>query len=79
MTVATISTKGQITLPAAARRAIGIKPHDRVIVEVKDNAISVRSAPDLFKLKGFLGKGVSRDKERIAMMQHVAQHARKTS
>ena len=63
---------------AAARRAIGIKPHDRVIVEVKDNAISVRPAPDLFHLKGFLGKGMPRDKERMAMMQHVAQHARKT-
>ena len=79
MTVATISTKGQITLPAAARRAVGIKPHDRVIVEVKDKTISVRPAPDLFQLKGFLGKGMPRDKERAAMIHYVAQRARKTS
>lgn len=78
MTVATISTKGQITLPAAARRAVDIKPHDRVIVEVKGNTISVRLAPDLLRLKGFLGKGMTRNKERTAMMQHVARHAQKT-
>lgn len=73
MTVATISTKGQITLPVAARNALGMKPHDRVAVDVRDGAITVRPAPDLFKFKGFLGKRHPREEEKKAMQAYVAR------
>lgn len=63
MTTATISSKSQITLPVAACRQAGLKPHDRVLVEVRDGAIIIRSAPDLMALKGILGKALPKDVE----------------
>jgi AbrB family looped-hinge helix DNA binding protein len=63
MTSSTVSSKSQITLPAAACRAVGIKPHDRVLIEVRDRAIVVRAAPDLMALEGALGKALPPDVE----------------
>ena len=74
MPLATVSSKGQITLPAGARRALGIKTHDRVVVEVSNGAILIRPVRDFFELKGFLGKASSRREEREAMMRAVADH-----
>ncbi len=62
MTTATISSKSQITLPVAACRQVGIKPHDRVLVEVRDGAIVISSAPDLMRFKGALGKALPPDR-----------------
>ena len=67
MTVATVSAKGQITLPAAARRALGIKPHDRVVIELMPDGIRVAPAPDFFELRGFLGKALPPEQERRRM------------
>ena len=69
MTIATLSSKGQITLPAAARRSVGLKFHDRVAIETRGEEIIVRKARDFFALKGFLGRALPRDKERAAMMK----------
>lgn len=73
MTTATISTKSQITLPAAACRQVGIKPHDRVLIEVRDDAIVVRAAPDFLKMRGLLGKALPRDVETRLMTDHLAR------
>ena len=35
-TAATVTAKGQVTIPAEMRRALGIRPHDRVRLEVED-------------------------------------------
>ena len=74
MSIATISSKGQITLPAEARRQLGIHPHDPVVVELEKDAIMIRPAPDIFKYKGVLGKALPREKEREEMMKAVAAH-----
>jgi AbrB family looped-hinge helix DNA binding protein len=74
MPIATVSSKGQITLPAQARRALGIKTHDRVLILVQNDAIMVRPAPDFFELAGFLGKGLPPDEERRLMAEGVARH-----
>lgn len=79
MTVATVSSKGQITLPAAARREAGIRIHDRVFIESRDGEIIVRPVPDLMKFKGFAGKALPRDVERVAMARAVAKHVTKRS
>jgi AbrB family looped-hinge helix DNA binding protein len=77
MTVATVSSKGQITLPAAARREAGINFHDRVFIEARNGEIVVRPVPDLMKFKGFLGKAMPREKEREAMALGIAEHLNK--
>ncbi len=77
MTVATVSSKSQITLPAAACRTIGIKPHDRVLIEVKEGGIVVRPAPDIMSLEGFLGRALPREKEKEAMARFIMEERKK--
>ncbi len=79
MTVATVSSKGQITLPVAARREAGIQLHDRVFIETRNGEIIVRPVPDLMKFKGFAGKALPREVEREAMARAVADHVTKLS
>jgi AbrB family looped-hinge helix DNA binding protein len=78
MTTATVSSKSQITLPAAACRQVGIKPHDRVLVEVREGAIMIVSAPDLMALKGVLGKALSPDVEAKRKALFLAQRHKKS-
>lgn len=44
MTMARISEKGQITLPAKARRKLGMEPRSQVEIEVRDKEIVIRRA-----------------------------------
>lgn len=74
MSISTVSSKGQITLPAEARRAVGIRPHDRVFIDVRAEQIVVQPVEDFFKLDGFLGKPCSRKKELADMMRGVSTH-----
>jgi AbrB family looped-hinge helix DNA binding protein len=78
MTTATVSSKSQITLPAAACRQVGIKPHDRVLVEVRDSVIVVRAAPDFMKMRGVLGKALPRDVEIRRMAEYLASRHKGT-
>jgi AbrB family looped-hinge helix DNA binding protein len=79
MTTATVSSKSQITLPAAACREVGIKPHDRVLVDVREGAIVIRSAPDLMDFKGALGKALPRDVEIKRMGKAVVEGLKKAA
>jgi len=55
---ATVTSKGQVTIPAAIRKALGVKEGDQLVFEVdavqKDkstpNAARIRLAPNLFAL-----------------------------
>jgi AbrB family looped-hinge helix DNA binding protein len=73
MTYATVSSKGQITLPAGARRALGLRPHDRVTIEVDRQRIVLRAAPGILNLAGTAGRAATRRDERSAAMAHVAE------
>jgi AbrB family looped-hinge helix DNA binding protein len=77
MTVATVSSKGQITLPSAARREAGIKLRDRVYIESRNGEIIVRPVPDLMVFKGFAGKALPREAERETTARAVAAHEAK--
>ncbi len=79
MTTATVSSKSQITLPAAACRQVGIKPHDRVLVEVREGTIVIRSAPDLMQFKGALGKALPPDVETKIAARAVANRLKNPS
>jgi AbrB family looped-hinge helix DNA binding protein len=47
-TITSISTKGQVTIPARLRKKLGLKPRDRVLVEIQEGAIVISLAPDFF-------------------------------
>jgi len=76
MPFSTISTKGQITLPARMRKQLGIKAHDRVVVETSGNSILIEPAADFFELKGFLGTALPRAEERKRTQKAVAARVR---
>ena len=78
MTTATVSSKSQITLPAAACRQIGIKPHDRVLVEVREGVIVVRAAPDFMKMRGMLGKSLPPDVERRMLADYLTKRHKRS-
>ncbi len=45
-TLATSMTKkGQVTIPVQIRRALGLKPRDKVVFEIRDNEVTIRPAP----------------------------------
>lgn len=58
MTSAKVSNKGQITLPADARRKLGIKPNSRVEVVVRDDEIVIRPLKTIAELHGIFHKYV---------------------
>lgn len=76
MTMSSVSSKGQVTLPVALRRKCGLKPRSRVLFEAVEGGIIIRPAPDFFALSGFLGKALPRDEEKRRMMAGVARRAK---
>ncbi len=71
MSEAAVTTKGQITIPADIRRAMRLKPKDRVVFTVMHDGTTVMRAKtrNIADLKGMLenqGKKVS-----IADMKHA--------
>jgi AbrB family looped-hinge helix DNA binding protein len=58
MPVARLSSKSQIVIPAAARRALGILPGDELMVEIEDDRIVIRKherASALERLEAYRG------------------------
>ena len=78
MPIATLSAKGQITLPARLRKSLGMRPHDRLVVETAGDAIVIRRTADFFELEGFLGKSLPAEEERRRMMQAVSARGKRT-
>jgi len=61
MTILTISEKGQVTVPARVRRALGFKPGGSVEVEIVDDALLMRPARSIRSVRGFFaGIGVKK-------------------
>ncbi|MBM4030834.1 MAG: AbrB/MazE/SpoVT family DNA-binding domain-containing protein [Planctomycetes bacterium] len=74
MPVATVSSKGQVTLPAECRRATGIKLKSRVFIEADEGGIRITPAPGILSLKGFAGKALPPEEEERRMEEAVARH-----
>lgn len=48
-----LTSKGQMTLPKEARDKIGVKPNEKVLIELKGDKVTVKKAPklqDIWKL-----------------------------
>ncbi len=57
--VATVTSKGQITIPIKIRRHLGIKAKDKVVFVVDDNGdvwLQLPKYPDIASLRGVAGK-----------------------
>jgi AbrB family looped-hinge helix DNA binding protein len=71
-----ISAKGQLTLPIDARKALGIKPSDRVYLSFDNTKIEIRPVEDFFELEGFLGGALTEEEEGKGMLDLVASRTK---
>lgn len=49
---ASVTQKGQATIPAPIRKKLGIKPNSKIIFELKNHEASLKVVPDFFAMKG---------------------------
>jgi AbrB family looped-hinge helix DNA binding protein len=76
---ATITSKGQVTIPRAIRDALGLREHDQVIFVLSEDRAIMRPVriAELSRLRG-IARGrapfTSRYAEREAAQKHVAEH-----
>jgi len=80
MQKATITSKGQLTIPKQVRERLGLKPGDRLAFDLDDDAILLRveKLRTLEELRGSLpaGRGYpGREAEREAAHRHVTREA----
>lgn len=75
MTTVTVSSKGQITLPAGFRHRAGIAAGTRLQACQQGDTLILKPAPDFFALKGCLGKAKSQAVERRAAEMAASERA----
>jgi len=80
MTITKVSERGQISIPAAARRKLGIKPRSKVSVEVGENEITIRPVKSILEVAGIFRDCASGipgagdwEREREVAMEAVAR------
>ena len=78
MMIARVSERGQISIPAAARRKVGIKPKSNVMVEVGEKEIVIRPVKSIAEVAGIFreyakGKTTDWDTIREETMKVVAR------
>lgn len=75
MSLATVSSKGQITLPAKIRKEFRIRSMDKVQFLVRDDEIVIRPLRSLRDLRGSISpvKGDAREAAREAVSRHVME------
>ena len=81
--VSTITSKGQVTIPAAVRRHLGVDTHDKIAFILEDDGVvrlSVPHFPTIDSLRGIAGslpRSMSwQEVEEIAQEEHADDVAR---
>lgn len=80
--IVSITSQGQITIPAVFRRLLGLDQYQKAIVHTEDNKIVVEPIPDLMSLAGTLQKKAIKNKridevikiEEKAIGQTISHH-----
>ena len=78
MSKATLTSKGQLTVPKDVRERLGLRPGDRLVFELEGDSVrlKVERRKELKELKGILRSGreyPGREAEREAAREHVAR------
>ena len=78
MSLAVVSSKGQITLPAKVRNLLNIHPKDKVQFIVRDDEVVIKPLRSLRELRGSIPakEGDSREAVQDAVSQHVVEGQR---
>ena len=72
--IATVTSKGQVTLPVAVPRELAIETGDRLVFTVPENRIIAEKSPDFLSLAGSVPVPADR---RGADWGDVREHARR--
>ncbi len=79
--IRTITTKGQVTVPAEIRRFLGVEPHDKIVFRVMDGRVELQ--PTKMSLEATFGAVTPRKRPEdfkelrdVAIEEHV-QHLSK--
>ncbi len=71
----TITQRGQVTIPAEVRRALGVKPRDKVAFTIEDDGVHL--APASFSLESVYGSVTpSKRPEDFNEISRIAKEAR---
>lgn len=78
MTIAQVSDKGQITLPADVRKKLGLKAKSRVDIDIRDNEVVIKPIKSVRELSGIFhecarGKTTDWNEIREETMRIVAE------
>jgi len=75
----TVTSQGQITIPAEIRRELGLDENKKAFVEIEDKKMVLRPSTDILELEGILKdkvkKKVPYKKIREAFGDYLAKHA----
>ena len=72
--IMTVSTKGQITIPAAVRERYGIKAGDKILGEYSEFGFFIKKPLDFFSLKGCFSGGHIPDDEEDLLTPEMGKH-----
>lgn len=73
----TVTSKGQTTIPQKIRKALRIKPGDRLEYSIDGDRATIRVHPGLRSLKGALASDKGRGMSFAAIREAAADSARK--
>jgi len=73
----TVTSKGQTTIPEKIRKALGIKPGDRLEYAVEGELATIRVHPGIRSLKGALASDKGRGMTFAEIRQAAAEAARR--
>ena len=75
MSLATVSSKGQVTLPVKVRQKLGISTKDKVQFLIRDDEIIIRPVRSFRELRGTIPtkRGESRKTMERAVSKHVME------
>lgn len=74
--IATVTQKGQVTIPAAVRALLGVKPYEKVSFSLKNNVVVLKSSKDFLSLRGSVKEKIRYTDD--AVDQLVLRHVKKT-
>jgi AbrB family looped-hinge helix DNA binding protein len=71
-----VTSKGQITIPVAVRRALSLREGDRVVFRVEGDRAIVARSPDLLALRGSISVPAARRRTAWADILRETRRAR---
>ena len=74
MGIGTISTKGQITIPAHVRKKMSLKSGDKVLFEERPDGFAIKKVKDIFEMRGCIGPAKTSEEERILAEDSIVRH-----